>query len=192
MSTIKQRIVFVSNRLPVTITQDAEGFHVDPSSGGLVTALRPLLNDCAGVWIGWTGTDEHPEIERVLQEHSKRSNIAYKPVFMSPQERKRFYYGFSNEVLWPLFHDLQSRCNFDPVLLGYSSCREPALRRERCARSPVGRFDLGSRLSLDVCGRQLAAAWRNRTAGLFSPYSVPQPRHLREVALARGDSHVIA
>jgi trehalose 6-phosphate synthase/phosphatase len=114
MSAIKQRIVFVSNRLPITIKQDEQGFHVDPSSGGLVTALRPLLNDCAGVWIGWTGTDEHPEIERVLQEHSSHSNIAYTPVFMSPEERKRFYYGFSNEVIWPLFHDLQSRCNFDP------------------------------------------------------------------------------
>ncbi len=114
MSAIKQRIVFVSNRLPITIKQDEQGFHVDPSSGGLVTALRPLLNDCAGVWIGWTGTEERPEIERVLQEHSSRSNIAYTPVFMSPEERKRFYYGFSNEVVWPLFHDLQSRCNFDP------------------------------------------------------------------------------
>ena len=115
MSAIKQRVVFVSNRLPVTIKKDEHGFHVDPSSGGLVTALRPLLNDCAGVWIGWTGTDEHPEIKRVLQEHSSRSNIAYKPVFMTPEERYRFYNGFSNEVLWPLFHDLQSRCNFDPA-----------------------------------------------------------------------------
>ncbi len=115
MSATKQRIVFVSNRLPVTITQAADGFHVEPSSGGLVTALRPLLNDCAGVWIGWTGADEDPEMERVLQEHSQRSNIAYKPVFLSPEERYRFYCGFSNEVLWPLFHDLQSQCNFDPA-----------------------------------------------------------------------------
>ncbi len=114
MSATKQRIVFVSNRLPVTITQEAEGIHVEPSSGGLVTALRPLLNDCAGVWIGWTGTDADPEIERILQEHSSHSNIVYKPVFMSREERNRFYCGFSNEVLWPLFHDLQSRCNFDP------------------------------------------------------------------------------
>ena len=115
MNATPQRIVFVSNRLPVTIKQTAEGFHIESSSGGLVTALRPLLNDCAGVWIGWTGTDADPEIERILQEHSGRSNFAYKPVFMSREERYRFYCGFSNEVLWPLFHDLQSRCNFDPT-----------------------------------------------------------------------------
>ncbi len=108
------RIVVVSNRLPVTIEQGCEGFRVEPSSGGLVTALRPLLNESAGVWIGWTGTDESPEIERVLQEYSQQSNFTFKHVFMTAEERSRFYCGFSNEVLWPLFHDLQSRCNFDP------------------------------------------------------------------------------
>ena len=108
------RIVVVSNRLPVTVEQEPEGFRVEPSSGGLVTALRPLLKESAGVWIGWTGTNESPEIERVLHEHSQQSNFALKHVFMTPEERSRFYDGFSNEVLWPLFHDLQSRCNFDP------------------------------------------------------------------------------
>jgi len=109
------RMVVVSNRLPVTIESGPVGFGVDPSSGGLVTALRPLLNDCAGVWIGWTGTDESPEIEKVLREYSQQSNFELKPIFMTAEERSRFYCGFSNEVLWPLFHDLQSRCNFDPA-----------------------------------------------------------------------------
>ncbi len=108
-------MILVSNRLPVTIQRENGEIHIEPSSGGLVTALRPLLNESAGVWIGWTGTDESPEIERVLEEHSMRTNYALVPVFMSAEERLRFYFGFSNEVLWPLFHDLQSRCNFDPT-----------------------------------------------------------------------------
>ncbi len=111
----KFRMVVVSNRLPVTIESRPDGVRVDPSSGGLVTALRPLLNDCAGLWIGWTGTDESPEIERVLARYSQHSNFELKPIFMTAEERSRFYCGFSNEVLWPLFHDLQSRCNFDPL-----------------------------------------------------------------------------
>lgn len=115
MTTPKHRMVVVSNRLPVTIEQTPDGFRVEASSGGLVTALRPLLNDSEGIWIGWTGTDASPEIECVLEEHSRQSNFALKPIFMSPDERSRFYCGFSNEVLWPLFHDLQSRCNFDPT-----------------------------------------------------------------------------
>ncbi len=115
MIMAKQRMVVVSNRLPVAIEQKADGLHLEPSSGGLVTALRPLLKDCAGTWVGWPGTDASPEVERVLEEHSRMNNFALKPVFMTAKERSRFYCGFSNEVLWPLFHDLQSRCNFDPT-----------------------------------------------------------------------------
>lgn len=115
MKRKKQRIILVSNRLPVTIEQNGDHVRIEPSSGGLVTALRPLLNDSAGVWIGWTGTDKSPEIERLLKENSDRANYALVPVFMTAEERARFYSGFSNEVLWPLFHDLQSRCNFDPA-----------------------------------------------------------------------------
>ena len=36
-------------------------------------------------------------------------------MFLTEAERDGFYNGFSNEVIWPLFHDLQSLCNFDPA-----------------------------------------------------------------------------
>jgi trehalose-6-phosphate synthase len=110
-----RRMIVVSNRLPVTIDQGPDGIHIEPSSGGLVTALRPLLNGCMGVWIGWTGTDFIADAERMLAEHPSLSDFTLKPVFMTPEERLGFYCGFSNEVLWPLFHDLQLRCNFDPT-----------------------------------------------------------------------------
>ena len=115
MSWLERRIVVVSNRLPVTIEESNAGFRLEASSGGLVTALRPLLNDCAGVWVGWTDTDASPAVEALLEEHSRTSNFVLRPVFMCPEERSRFYVGFSNEILRPLFHDLQSRCNFDPT-----------------------------------------------------------------------------
>src|ERR1700722_17753940 len=115
MKWLEHRMVVVSNRLPVTIEQSNEGSRLEFSSGGLVTALRPLLKDCSGVWIGWTGTDASPEIEALLEDHSQKSNFALRPTFMTTDERSRFYCGFSNEILWPLFHDLQSRCNFDPT-----------------------------------------------------------------------------
>jgi len=114
MTAMTHRMVVVSNRLPVTIERTQEGLRINPSSGGLITALRPLMKDCSGVWIGWTGTDALPKIEELLEEYSQVTNFALKPIFMSAEERSRFYCGFSNEVLWPLFHDLQSRCNFDP------------------------------------------------------------------------------
>jgi trehalose 6-phosphate synthase/phosphatase len=113
--TPEQRMVVVSNRLPVTFESGENGLRAEPSSGGLVTALRPLLRDCAGVWIGSTGTDTTPEIEQALAAHAREGNFLLKTVAMTPEEKARFYCGFSNEVLWPLFHDLQSRCNFDPT-----------------------------------------------------------------------------
>jgi trehalose 6-phosphate synthase/phosphatase len=114
MTDPRHRMVVVSNRLPVTLESSDSGCRVIPSAGGLVSALWPLLNDCEGAWVGWTGTDASPEVELALQQKSLAGNLALKPVFLTPEERAQFYCGFSNEVLWPLFHDLQTCCNFDP------------------------------------------------------------------------------
>jgi len=115
MASQPEKMIIVSNRLPVTVEQNPEGLRLRVSSGGLVTALHPLFIESTRSWIGWTGTDASPEIERLLENCSRENAIAFKPVFMSPQETSRFYCGFSNEIVWPLFHDLQSRCNFDPT-----------------------------------------------------------------------------
>ena len=108
-----RRLVVVSNRLPVTIEANGSGYHVQSSSGGLVSALRPVLHD-DNCWIGWTGGEFAPEIEYVLQNHSPHP-YSLVPVFLTAAEKACFYHGCSNEIIWPLFHDLQSRCNFDPA-----------------------------------------------------------------------------
>ncbi len=110
--TLDKRLIFVSNRLPVTIAQTPDGPHLVPSSGGLVTALRPLLHERDGYWVGWTGTESGPEITNLVAPYQGGTLI---PVTLTEEERKHFYCGFSNEIVWPLFHDLQSRCNFDPA-----------------------------------------------------------------------------
>ena len=88
---------------------------VEPSSGGLYSASAPCSTTAPAHGSAGLALTRPAEIERVLEEYSRQSNFALKPVFMTPEERSRFYCGFSNEVLWPLFHDLQSRCNFDPT-----------------------------------------------------------------------------
>jgi len=52
------RLIVVSNRLPVVLTRRAEGgsWHVEPGSGGLVTAVEPVVRKRGGVWVGWPGT----------------------------------------------------------------------------------------------------------------------------------------
>ena len=50
----KNRLVIVSNRLPIVLEKDSEGrWRAKPGSGGLVTAMAPVLRHRGGLWIGW-------------------------------------------------------------------------------------------------------------------------------------------
>jgi trehalose 6-phosphate synthase/phosphatase len=113
MST-PNRLVIVSNRLPVTIEHTPKGVVVNPSSGGLVAALLPLFKSVGGVWIGWPGADYAPEIASALRSECSPDS-SFEPVFLTPPEMAHFYNGCCNEIVWPLFHDLQSRCNFNSM-----------------------------------------------------------------------------
>ncbi len=109
------RLVIVSNRLPVTLHEVSDGGGVEVSSGGLVTALRSIVRKREGCWIGWAGTDHDPTVEQRLRTDVALDTCRMVPLFLSPDEQNEFYCGFCNEILWPLFHDLQSRCNFEPA-----------------------------------------------------------------------------
>jgi trehalose 6-phosphate synthase len=107
-------LVLVSNRIPITIHSENGKLTGHPSSGGLVSALEPLLKQHGGVWVGSGGTEESPKIREILKHASGDNPYKYVPLFLTEEEQSKFYEGFSNEIIWPLFHDLQSRCNFDP------------------------------------------------------------------------------
>ncbi|HZE17970.1 MAG TPA: trehalose-6-phosphate synthase [Mycobacterium sp.] len=93
--------VVVANRLPVDMERLPDGTTTwKRSPGGLVTALEPLLRRRRGAWIGWPGivdAAEKPIIEEGLQLH---------PVRLSAEDFARYYEGFSNATLWPLYHDV--------------------------------------------------------------------------------------
>jgi alpha,alpha-trehalose-phosphate synthase [UDP-forming] len=108
-------LILVSNRLPATVELGPDGPRLNPSSGGLVTALRPVLEAGSGCWIGWPGEECTEDIERLLTNSRYDSPCRFIPISLTQDERRDFYSGFSNEIIWPLFHDLQSRCNFDPA-----------------------------------------------------------------------------
>jgi alpha,alpha-trehalose-phosphate synthase [UDP-forming] len=110
----QNRLLIVSNRLPVTVQKAQQGLEVNTSSGGLVTALLPIFKAQGGVWIGWPGTEYDAEIENVLRHHCA-PEYSMEPVFLTPAEIRHFYNGCCNEIFWPLFHDLQSRCDFNPL-----------------------------------------------------------------------------
>jgi trehalose 6-phosphate synthase len=113
-----RRLVIVSNRLPVALERpkEQEEWQLKPSSGGLVSALAPMLSRRGGLWIGWPGRTVPADggWERPLAEHARDQGYDLLPVPLTEEELDGFYRGFSNGILWPLFHDMVSRCDFDP------------------------------------------------------------------------------
>jgi len=130
------RLLVVSNRLPLTLYNGEDGqWHARASSGGLVRAMLPVLQDRGGVWIGWPGItpganpganpditpganpdanpDDPEQIRPVLAAVGRQSGFDYQPVHLTLEEQRGFYEGFSNEIIWPLFHDLVTYCHFD-------------------------------------------------------------------------------
>ena len=109
------RLIMVSNRLPFALDAAGEDlWTVTPAVGGLVSAVEPVLRDRGGTWIGWPGiAGKIPQGPLVDATRDAGYNVV--PVALSETERDEFYYGYSNEVIWPLFHDLQNFCNFEPA-----------------------------------------------------------------------------
>ncbi|APR87224.1 Alpha,alpha-trehalose-phosphate synthase [Minicystis rosea] len=107
------RLLIVSNRLPITIRAADDGLTVSPSNGGLASALRGPHEKLDALWIGWPGdlSRVSPDERRALDEDFARRRIV--PVDLSQTEVERYYDGFSNGVLWPLFHYLLEKVNLD-------------------------------------------------------------------------------
>ena len=91
----------VSNRLPVDGSLDPDGTpRWSRSPGGLVTALEPVMRQNSGAWVGWGGM---PDLELAPFDHD---GIHIIPVRLSTLDIERYYEGFSNDTLWPLYHDV--------------------------------------------------------------------------------------
>ncbi len=112
----QKRLVVVSNRLPVVLepAQDG-GWSSTPASGGLVTALNPVLRQRGGVWVGWPGTAMEPGVREAIAASREQAGFDLQPVALDQGCIDGFYYGFANEILWPLFHGFETRCNFEPA-----------------------------------------------------------------------------
>ncbi|MBI1289763.1 trehalose-6-phosphate synthase [bacterium] len=111
---MSRSLYVVSNRLPIVVKNQQDGsLKVAPASGGLVTALRPILRQYGGAWIGWPGTAQGAPLDKLLDELGSEIGSRFIPVELSEALVDGFYYGFSNETLWPLFHDLLGFARFE-------------------------------------------------------------------------------
>lgn len=112
------RLVVVSNRLPVRVVRQGDAWRARPGSGGLVTALEPVLARRSGRWIGWVGVAEGPDTRDVdwdalLAEASRDAGFDLDAVPLEADEVEFYYEGFANAIIWPLFHDRVGDCDFD-------------------------------------------------------------------------------
>ena len=145
MKRTKERLIVVSNRLPFVFERTADGeWKTERGAGGLVTALVPVLRDRGGTWIGWPGTSENgPGLADALQAASKQLGIALRGVQLDAADVDNFYHGFSNEIIWPLFHDLQGPVPLRSQILAQLQGSEPPLRGSRRRRSAARRTSCG-------------------------------------------------
>ncbi|KAG6853606.1 hypothetical protein C0991_002930 [Blastosporella zonata] len=106
-------LIVVSNRLPITITKDAAGeYHFKMSSGGLVSALSGFKKSLSFTWIGWPGFFIPPK-DRPLVDKRLMEEYSCQAVYLDDEVADRHYNGFSNSILWPLFHYHPGEMNFD-------------------------------------------------------------------------------
>lgn len=93
--------VVVANRLPVDRVVGPDGEELwRTSPGGLVAALEPVMKAVNGAWVGWPGQAD--------LEHKPFTSdgIRLIPITLSEQEVAEYYEGFSNDTIWPLYHDV--------------------------------------------------------------------------------------
>lgn len=112
----KQRLIIVSNRLPVSVTKKDGELVYTPSSGGLATAMSSLDadDDTERLWIGWPGIPDEelaPGDKSAITKELRE--MGYCPVFLTHEQIALYYEGYSNDTIWPLFHYFQSYARYD-------------------------------------------------------------------------------
>ncbi len=117
MPALPGKLILVSNREPYAHETVKGEIRSKQTIGGLVSALDPILQSCKGVWVAWgSGSADRKVCDERCRVKIPPENPQYtlKRVWLSETERKRYYRGFCNEILWPLFHNFLEKVMFEP------------------------------------------------------------------------------
>lgn len=117
------RLIVISNRLPVTLEDEGGNIQFKESVGGLSTGLSSYLNSQKGgfagkddsLWVGWPGINSKGKNVREIASRLEEDFSSH-PVFLPDRLIEKFYHGFCNKTLWPLFHYLPSLTSYDEDL----------------------------------------------------------------------------
>ena len=112
------KILLVSNRLSTSVSIDADGPHFSPSMGGLATGLSSLHQQENSLWVGWTGVPSESLSAEMNQVISDRLRQEHKSVAVALREDEieQFYFGFCNNIVWPLFHYFPTYADYSEEL----------------------------------------------------------------------------
>ncbi len=99
------KIHILSNRLPVSIKKSKGQLSFVPSIGGLATGMRSIYKEYGGKWIGWTGiSSDKLNITEIKQIDKMLETEGCVSLQLTKEEVNLYYLGFSNNIIWPLFH----------------------------------------------------------------------------------------
>ena len=164
-------VIVVSNREPYLHEQSGDDIVVRRPASGLVTALEPVMRACSGTWVAHgSGSADRKSVDAADRVAVPPDDPRYtlRRVWLTPEEEKGYYYGFSNEGMWPLCHVAHVRPVFresdwqqyrdvnqrfadaiaqeargeDPVVLvqDYHFALLPAMLRQRLPRATILTF----------------------------------------------------
>lgn len=107
-----KKLVVVSNREPYMHIHTNKGIECIVPASGMVTALEPVLKACGGLWIASGSGDadkETVDINDKVKVPPEEPKYTLRRIWLSKEDEDHFYYGFSNEGLWPLCHIAHTR-----------------------------------------------------------------------------------
>jgi trehalose 6-phosphate synthase len=167
-----EKVIVLANREPYIHNRAKDGsIEIKHPASGLVTAVEPVLRACSGVWVAHgSGSADRESVDK--SDHVRvppdEKSYSLRRVWLTAEEERGYYYGLSNEGLWPLCHLAHMRPIFrsgdwaaykavnqkfaeavckeadsdDPVVLvqDYHFALAPKLIRERLPRATIITF----------------------------------------------------
>jgi trehalose 6-phosphate synthase/phosphatase len=103
----KRKLILVSNREPYIHQKIKQEILCKRSMGGVISALDPLMQKHKGLWIAWgSGSADFlvTNEKKIVKVPPERPTYQLKRISLTEKEIENYYHGFSNRVLWPLFH----------------------------------------------------------------------------------------
>ncbi len=110
-----KKMIVVSNREPYMHIHEGKEIKCIVPASGMITAMEPILKACGGLWIASGSGDADKETvdkDDKVQVPPLNPKYTLKRVWLTKEEESHYYYGFSNEGLWPLCHLAHTRPTF--------------------------------------------------------------------------------